>query len=102
MRFVRARKSDITKAATMASDWAEWWVTPFADEELQGVSPSNILRVQEVDPTEQIYTDLVSAASCDKQEKYMFVYILVSHLMRQLLHQIFTPSLFVRNFKLAV
>jgi hypothetical protein len=60
MRFVRARKNDITKAASMATDWAAWWETEFTDEELKGVTPSNILRVQEVDPMEQIYTDLVS------------------------------------------
>ena len=60
MRFVRARKNDITKAAAMASDWAVWWQTPFADEELKDITPSNILKIQEVDPTEQIYIDLVS------------------------------------------
>lgn len=60
MRFVRARKSDITKAAAMASDWAAWWQTPFADEELKDITPRTILRVQEVDPNEQIYTELVS------------------------------------------
>jgi hypothetical protein len=59
MRFVRARKGDITKAATMASDWAAWWQKPFEDEELKGISPSTILKVQEVDPNEQLYTDLV-------------------------------------------
>jgi hypothetical protein len=67
MRFVRARKSDITKAAAMANDWAAWWMTPFADAELKDVTPSNILRVQEIDPTEQIYTDLVrSVVVCEE------------------------------------
>ena len=62
MRFVRARKGDITKAAAMASDWAAWWQKPFEDEELKGISPSSILKVQEVDPTEQLYTDLVRSS----------------------------------------
>lgn len=58
MRFVRARKNDISKAANMASNWATWWKTPFADESLKHMSPSNILHLQEVDPDEDIYTEL--------------------------------------------
>ena len=60
MRFVCARKNDMPKAVAMASAWATWWQTPFVDEELKDISPSTILRVHEVDPLEQVYTDLVS------------------------------------------
>lgn len=58
MRFVRARKGDITKAATMASDWAAWWQTPFTEDALKDLTPSSILRTQEVDPTEEMYKEL--------------------------------------------
>ncbi len=59
MRFIRARKFDIDKASVMAAAWMTWWNTPFGGEEdgdLQHTTPSNILTMQEVDPTEDVYT----------------------------------------------
>jgi len=60
MRFIRARKFDIEKASAMAAAWITWWNTPFGGEDdgdLQHTTPSNILTMQEVDPTEEIYTE---------------------------------------------
>lgn len=59
MRFVRARKTNIKKAAEMATAWAEWWQTPFDIEDMSHMSPSNILKTQPEDPTEELYTELV-------------------------------------------
>ena len=60
MRFVRARKNDITKAAAMATDWATWWQTPFEEESLNGLKPCNLILDRLVDPEEHIYSELVS------------------------------------------
>lgn len=58
MRFVRARKKNIKKAAQMATSWAEWWKTPFEEESVKEFSPSTILKLQTEDPKEDMYTEL--------------------------------------------
>jgi hypothetical protein len=32
IRFIRARKLDITAAAAMAREWHMWWHTPFPED----------------------------------------------------------------------
>lgn len=73
MRFIRARKMDVRKAADMADKWWVWYNTPVEGSNGIAVAPRHILDNPE-DPNEEIYTRLMPHSNMGEDKEGRCVY----------------------------
>ena len=73
MRFLRARKMNVKKAAEMADAWWVWYNTPVQGGSGDPVTPRNILNNPE-DPNEEIYMRLMPHSNMGEDKEGRCIY----------------------------